>query len=372
MTIVKGWCPDAYRPMAAGDGLLVRIRPRLARLTAEQGLGVCAAAIEHGNGLFDITRRANLQLRGVTPASWPTLLDRLLALGLIDSDPAAESRRAILVTPDWQPGDDSMTIAQALADRLDELPYLPPKSGFVIDAGIAPCLIAEPGDFRIERGCHGGLILRADGRAAGVTVAAADAADALIALAHWFAASGGSVAGRMARHGAQLPQWARGSAFAAPPGPPTRPGIHHLGATYGIPFGQIEASRLAPLFAASTAIRITPWRLLIAENVAAVPIDGLIIDPADPLLRVDACPGTPLCPQATVETRDLARRLAGRTPGSLHVSGCAKGCARSQTAAAVLTGRDGSFDLALDAGAGTIPIRPQLSLADVLQHFGAA
>ena len=32
----KGWCPSAYQPMESGDGLVVRVRPRLARLTAEQ------------------------------------------------------------------------------------------------------------------------------------------------------------------------------------------------------------------------------------------------------------------------------------------------------------------------------------------------
>ena len=68
--VVKGWCPDAYRPMAAGDGLLVRVRPRLARLTREQTLGLCAAAIAYGSGEIDVTQRANLQLRGVTDAGW--------------------------------------------------------------------------------------------------------------------------------------------------------------------------------------------------------------------------------------------------------------------------------------------------------------
>ena len=33
--VVRGWCPNAWRPMAAGDGLLVRVRPRLGRLDAD-------------------------------------------------------------------------------------------------------------------------------------------------------------------------------------------------------------------------------------------------------------------------------------------------------------------------------------------------
>ena len=31
--MIRGWCPTAWRPMAAGDGLLVRVRPKLGRLT---------------------------------------------------------------------------------------------------------------------------------------------------------------------------------------------------------------------------------------------------------------------------------------------------------------------------------------------------
>ena len=94
--VVKGWCPDAWRPMMAGDGLLVRVRPPLARLTAAQVAGLCEAAVQYGNGQIDLTARANLQLRGVTEAGWPALLGALQALGLVDPDPVREGRGAIL------------------------------------------------------------------------------------------------------------------------------------------------------------------------------------------------------------------------------------------------------------------------------------
>jgi precorrin-3B synthase len=118
-------------------------------------------------------------------------------------------------------------------------------------------------------------------------------------------------------------------------------------------------------------LRITPWRVLVLEGVHA-PLDsmaGLITDPADPLLRVDACPGAPLCPQATVETRDLARRIASLVTGSLHVSGCAKGCARSAPADATLTGSTGLFDLALNAVPGSPAVRSAVGTAELLAHF---
>ncbi|HJO67563.1 MAG TPA: cobalamin biosynthesis protein CobG, partial [Sphingomonas sanguinis] len=208
--VVKGWCPDAWRPMMAGDGLLVRVRPPLARLTAQQAEGLCDAAKAHGNGQIDLTARANLQLRGVAEATWPALLEELQALGLVDPDPVTEGRGAILINPDWHEGDDTHAIARELRTRLVELPELPGKVGFVVDAGPAPVLMPASGDFRVERAADGGLLLRADARARGVTVTPATAVDALIRLAHWFVESGGRTAGRMARHEAVLPDWAQG------------------------------------------------------------------------------------------------------------------------------------------------------------------
>lgn len=369
---VRGWCPDAWHPMMAGDGLLVRVKPRLGRLAAAQVLGLCDAALAYGNGVIDMTARANFQLRGVRENAMRSLLDRLLALNLVDADPALETRRSILVAPDWREGDDSHRIAGELLARLDELPDLQGKAGFVIDAGQACVLRDEAGDFRIERGRDGSLILRADGRPAGVAVAAEKEVDALIALAHWFAKSGGADVGRMARHGADLPDWADGAILPAAPAARIAPGRHDLGMAYGLPFGRVEARVLARAMRQAQAARITPWRVLLLEGASAVSVEGLLSDPVDPLLRVDACPGAPCCPQASVETRDIARCLAPHVAGRLHVSGCAKGCAHPRAADVTLTGRDGLFDLSLNAPAGALPVRSALGRAELLAHFGAA
>ena len=56
---VKGWCPGALRPMLSGDGLVVRVRPRGGRLAAEQVAGIAALSARHGNGLIDLSSRAN-------------------------------------------------------------------------------------------------------------------------------------------------------------------------------------------------------------------------------------------------------------------------------------------------------------------------
>ncbi|MEG3171383.1 precorrin-3B synthase [Sphingomonas sp. ZB1N12] len=377
--VVKGWCPDAWRPMMAGDGLLVRVRPPLGRLTRAQLLGLAEATTRHGNGQIDATIRANLQIRGVREDSWRALIDALLDLGLIDRDPTREARANILVAPDWRAGDDTHRIAEELRARLSELPDLPGKVGFAIDAGAAPTLQDAPADFRIERAASGQLILRSDGRERGTLLSPGTEVDHLIALARWFVDSNGAASGRMARHHAPLPDWAAGITSPAPSAYRLQPGRHPLGIALGLPFGRVSASALSRFLEAETAveaIRLTPWHIAICETDAKLRVQpdpaDFITDPSSPILRADACVGAPACPQATVETRSLAHRLAPHIAGRLHVSGCAKGCARAAPADVTLTGRDGRYDLAYDARAGAPPSRAGLDAAQILAQFGAA
>lgn len=368
---VKGWCPSAWRPMEAGDGLIVRVKPALARLSVVEVHALCGLAQQFGSGMLDLTNRANLQIRGVREAGWRRLVERLLEAGLIDGDPAIEQRRNVLVACDWAPGDETCRMAHDLIARLGEFPQLPGKSGFVIDAGSAPLLSGASGDFRIERAGGGGLVLRVDGRDTGVCVTPQNAVDGLLELARWFVATGGT--GRVATHGAPLPSWAEGAVRPAPARKPPVPGRHPLGFVCGIAFGSVRAQDLAALMnmSAATALRITPWRTVVLEGAESAEAEGFLSSADDPCLRADACPGAPLCPQATVETRALARRLAPHVAGRLHVSGCAKGCARTAAADVTVVGRHGRYDLAAQARAGDPPHIAGLDLPQLLAHFGA-
>ena len=124
---IKGWCPGAYTPMMSGDGLIVRIRPRLGRLTSDQVLGLCAIAQAEGNGIVDLTSRANLQLRGLKETRHEAVLSALFALGLLDDTPEREARRNIVTTPLWRADDMNTRLHDAVCDRLDDLPDLPAK-----------------------------------------------------------------------------------------------------------------------------------------------------------------------------------------------------------------------------------------------------
>lgn len=366
---VKGWCPGAYRPMMSGDGLVVRVRPRLARLGRDQVLGLCAVAQEFGNGVLDLTNRANLQIRGVREEDHEAVLEALNALGLLDVDPALEGRRNILMTPFWRAGNLSQDLATELMSRLWELPELPAKFGFAIDTAPVPVLRNDPADIRLERLADGQIILLADGAGTGRVVDQDAAIDAVIELARWFAASTRTGVRRMHRllDLIDLPSAYLGTA-PAPVAAHPDPGPLADGYFLGAPFGQMDAAALTQLMTdtGATALRVTPWRMFWLEGATPVPTTDFITAAGDPLLHANACAGAPGCSSASVSTRDLARLLAPNVAGSLHVSGCSKGCAHSRPAALTLVGRDGRFDLVRNGHAWDEPDQKGLSPEQLL------
>jgi precorrin-3B synthase len=368
---IKGWCPGALRPMASGDGLVVRVRPPLGRLTPAQAGAIARAAMAHGNGIVDLSARANLQLRGVTEASHAPLIADLRAEGLIDPDIQTESLRNLIVTPFR----DAKTTALAvtLTAALARMPRLPGKFGFALDTGPRPVLTGASVDIRVERAKDGALILRPSGHAFGKRVG--DLANDAIAMADWFIAQGGVTAGR----GRMAALIAKGlvpegcDTAPANPLPPPEPGLHAEGALVALAFGQMRAETLLALAALGHEIRPAPWRMLFLVGATAIPeIPGLISDPADPILRITACTGAPACPQALGDTRHLARALAAKlAPGqTLHLSGCAKGCAHPSPAPLTLTATPQGYDLIRGGLASDTPSLTGLSpqaLPDLLK-----
>ncbi|MGL9618715.1 precorrin-3B synthase [Bradyrhizobium sp. U531] len=354
---VKGWCPGALRPMLSGDGLVVRVRPFGGRLEAAQITGLAELAGQHGNGLIDVTSRANLQIRGVSEQSHRPLIDGLAQLALLDPDADVEARRNILVMPFWTGGDETQSLAAGLEEALaDSGLALPTKFGFAIDDGRSRVLAGNSADIRIERDRSGGLLVRADGATLGRSVARGEAVSTALALASWFLVSGGARGGRgrMAAHiasGVELPPSLRGETEPAPVMAASRPGCYPQGAMVGVAFGQMLHTTLHQFATCGHALRMTPWRMVLSEGKREMPSGaGLITEPFDPALRVIACSGAPRCREAHADTRALAAALAPRIAADarLHVSGCGKGCAHSGTAAVTLIATRAGFDLVRD------------------------
>ncbi len=322
---VKGWCPGVLAPMPSGDGLLVRLKPWCGAFTMAQASGIAAIAARLGNGHIDLTRRANLQIRGLREKSLGELRAALDRLGLLDPDAAAEAARNLMVGP--LATDEVRTLAQALtgaivADR--RLAALPAKFGWLVDGGGPLSIVGERADVALFATANG-VALRLRGDWLG-TASREQAVTAAIGLAL----------------GERPLLSAMGDRPAA--------GARRLGPIagwfgVGAPFGRLEAAQLRRLAATpgASALRLSPWRALYLD---APPSDlaGLIVDEADPLLRIEACPGEPACASSSVDTRRAARRLAAQGfEGTLHVSGCAKGCARSTPADLTLVGIGGRY-----------------------------
>ncbi|MGG7565107.1 precorrin-3B synthase [Rhodovulum sp. DZ06] len=382
--VVQGWCPGARRPMMAADGLVARVRPTLSRISPAQLSALADLAETHGSGVVEATARANLQVRGLSAEGHAALLAGLAPLGLLDPDAEAEARRNVVLTP--FPGAAAAevdAIASALCAALTaaDAPRLPGKFGFLVDCGPQRRLSGISGDIRIERDDAGALMVRADGTETGTPAAnAADAARIALSLAEWFVASGGVGAdgrGRMRRHlaaGAVPPPGLTGTEAPAEAAPDPAPGLHGETLLLAAAFGQFPSHALRAIAAAcpeDAAIGVTPFRMLalpLSTLPAALASEApLIHDPADPLLRVSCCTGAPGCPQAAAPTRALAAALAPQVPPgrTLHVSGCAKGCAHPGPADTTLTARGGLFDLVRDGRAWDEPTRRALRPEDL-------
>jgi precorrin-3B synthase len=353
---IKGWCPGALRPMQSGDGLVVRIRPPGGRLSPTQAKAIAVAAMSYGNGVIDLSARANLQLRGVSDLQHGALIKDLDAIGLIDPDIETESLRNLIVTPFR----DAEIEAQAttLAATLAHMPHLPGKFGFALDTGRHPVLTTASADIRLERAMDGRLILRPDGHPFGKPVT--DLPRDLLAMAEWFVACGGITEGRGRMAALVSRIGAPEGCDAAPAEPISQPavGLCPDGAFVALAFGQMSAATLSDLAELGHEIRPTPWRMLMLVGARDLPDEpGLICDPDEPLLRVTACTGSPGCPQALGPTRTLARSVAAMLPAQqrLHVSGCAKGCAHPGPADLTLVANGQGYDLIRNGTASDTP-----------------
>ncbi|WP_089177427.1 precorrin-3B synthase [Bosea sp. AS-1] len=377
----RGWCPSTLRPMETGDGWLVRLHPPGATLTPEQLRRIAALAAEYGNGLVEISGRANLQLRGVTAESHPKLVERLLAEHLVDEHDGDGPQRLTLVSP--LAGDDPSKLIDALAlaeqveARARRISGLPVKLGIVIDDGGPQTLAGLAGDIRLVGIAPGQAALCLGDRLWHGPVQEADVAAEIDAVLRRFAALRSAAPDRIRRL-RDLPDEALASLCTLPeqdaPAPRARPrraGLFAMGedrfaALIGLPFGRCDAATLDRLAASiemgTAAIRLSPWRGLAfrnlhrteAESLVAL-ADGLelIIRDDDPRLSVQACAGSPACSRAEAPAMADAAALAGAaadllTQGmTLHVSGCVKACAHPAAADLTLVGREGRYDVVL-------------------------
>jgi precorrin-3B synthase len=252
-------------------------------------------------------------------------------------------------------------LARELADRLGAEPAaleLPAKFAIVLDGGGRLTLMPERADIRLMACRVGGRKMVAIGRSGTAWLGVEEpdhTASTVIAI--------------IAGHQPKL-QPVETLTLPREDSVTPQPGALDLGGGriavgIGVPFGRIEAQQLRALAALAPEIRLSPWRMLYipAEGEAAVThmtaqaaALGFVIAPGDPAMRIQACPGRPACRVAHADTRAdaalIARWMAATgLPGTVHVSGCAKGCACSTRADITLVGEPGGYRLLRDRAA---------------------
>lgn len=382
-TEVKGWCPGILQPMQSGDGLIVRVRPRGGAFAVHEARVLADLAARLGNGHVDLTRRANLQLRGLSEEALPELQAALGRLGLVDADAEVEAVRNVMVAPHAR---TMRPVAEAIERTLVEdcrLRALPPKFGVLVDEGGPLSIAGERADVALRlvgRAVAVGLDTRRGTQWLGMCELGEAAAVAVTAM-HAFLSRAPE------RRMRDLPDEDHAAVVAAvapkllPLEPFETKGARRLGLLDGAvgiaaPFGRLEAAQLRRLAdlagdAGAKELRLSPWRAIYVEASSEALLRGardagLIVDESDPILRIEACPGAPDCESASVDTRGDARRLAAHGfTGSIHISGCAKGCARTAPSDLVLVGEGGRYRVARNATAQATPER-MVDAADIV------
>jgi precorrin-3B synthase len=412
-SLVKGWCPGAVRPMQSGDGLIVRLRVSGGEVALPLAARIAEWSGRWSNGQIDLSNRANLQLRGISPRHLPELWGALRDFGLLDDSGAGEAVRNVISSPltglDPTAVMDVRPVARALAHRLATdtvLHDLPNKFGFAVDDGGLMSLLETPTDIRfVARRTIDGPVF--DIHLAGARLGPCRPGalmDIAAVLGRVFLRLRIGQEARIRRmrdlvsaFGAETIAREAGLPYAPTPAT-ARPapdfiGVHTLGSAafigLGLPFGRITAEDLAALASAAKAsgaqsLRLTPWRAILVPvptvrdaSALAAGLSGSFIPAAgDPGLRVAACVGAPSCPRATTPVRDVAAGLAkivGSAAGSgifLHLSGCEKGCAHPTPAPVTLLARNDHYDLIRDGIASDAPAMRNLTLEQVSHIVG--
>ncbi|CAN7728948.1 precorrin-3B synthase [Rhizobium leguminosarum] len=384
----RGACPALAAPMSTGDGLLVRLRPAGGALTLSQFANLARAAAAHGNGILEITGRGNLQIRGLRAETVGQLAADIDAAGIIVPDgPAIETSPLHGIDPEEI--SDAAAMEMALRSTLHDLltsPRLAPKLSLVVDGGGTFGLSAVSADIRVVAQSHTDWLvaINGDGETA-MPVAIGPAEAAISAVGEILSLLATLGQGRRARDidpallrarfpamdGIQFnPSCAAGIKLA---------GTHRLEdgkIILGVrpEFGQMRASDLIALLdlakaRGAIAIRLAPGRGffligLSADTVPAMQVaavgHGFSTEPGENTEHIAACAGAGACGSAFYETRTLARRLIAAAPAlfdgslTLHLSGCAKGCAHARPAL-TLTGSAEGYGLILNGLAADQP-----------------
>jgi precorrin-3B synthase len=373
------------------DGPMIRTRLPGGFVKSSQLRTIAELANDYGNGSIDLTNRANLQIRGLRRVRYKVLKAILKEADLLPQNQALDRLRNILADPldglDNSVIANSRPVVNALDIALQETPelqYLNPKFQFVVDNGgrsgvsgidhdvglVADYLAGCPG-YRLSLGGFPTPLVTSPENATELAIVAARVALILAGLPEnklfrsiWIFKDretrtrrllgnispehmAGIIAGQMQdvaivplREGSQRRSLC--------------PSIGVIGSSnmvgIGVPAGRLTGDMLALLADMAEKhgngnLRLSPWHVVFLEDIGKEQAEailtrltrfGFVAGEQFARIRVAACSGRTGCRGARLDTRGDAIRIIraleasepdNSRPVSVHISGCAKGCA---------------------------------------------
>jgi len=134
-------CPGIHTLAEMKDGFLARIRVPGGQLNTENLRHIAHVTKKYGNGIIDLTNRANFQIRHLKKQDQQNLISELLTYDLITKDPEHDRLRNIVIDP-LSGLVNEVVDCRSLVGQLDQsLSLLPcktqisPKFSIVLDGG---------------------------------------------------------------------------------------------------------------------------------------------------------------------------------------------------------------------------------------------
>jgi precorrin-3B synthase len=368
-------------------------------LTPAQVGALAGAAAEFGDGAWELTSRANVQVRGLEQGQEPAFAGRLAEAGLLPS-PTHERVRNVIASPHAGCDDRGLIDVRSIVGELDEtlcaraeLAALPGRFLFTVDDGRGD-VVALGADVGLVALDHDVVALVLAGEDSGLRVRPGTAARTALAAADAFLTERAEQDSQVWRitelaQGAQRVTarvrgslgevaW-QGQTASIPESPPpthaqvgpVRRGEGTVTFAIGAPLGRLSADQVDIITAASEAsggLRLTPWRTVILpalpeDDVEAWTADldacGLVVDPMSTKTGTTACTGRPGCAKSLADVRADAER-AMRNPRTrtaadlpVHWVGCARRCGRPQGRVVEVLATEAGYEVGIGGGPRT-------------------
>jgi precorrin-3B synthase len=376
-------CPGVLTLHEGADGWLARVRVPGGRLSAGALLALATASEELGNGLVDLTARANLQLRGLTADAAGVLAPRLAAAGLLPSS-AHDRVRNVLASPLAGRAPAALDHVDAIVALLDEevsanrlLSELPGRFCFLVDDGTGAGREIGP-DVTVVA-CGGGrfgvaldgrpLVFEGDGAGAVAVALRAAAAFVMRRGDAWRLSEtpggAGTIAAALGLALAPVTRAARTRGFS-PGAVEQRDG--RIALTALAPLGQLSPDLLRALASVSGDVRLSTRRTVtlvdldpgaVAHTRDVLSAAQLVMDRDSGWVGLTACAGTAGCTRARADVRRAAAERArdrSATDPAEHWAACQRRCGEMPgTPVAVAVHDEGDVEVRADARAWRVP-----------------